>query len=147
MGECDLESLANLNYQENRKTESFMATNDISMKYTQQNYFIGNQKIVTKDSQGKIYIQMMNSAQQAYFLENNQFATNLQDLELGIESETEFYTLKIFPQYGFHQSVKHIAKSKREYLKNYIGLVLATTINGEKTTISKYCETSEPVNL
>ncbi|MDY6899965.1 MAG: type IV pilin-like G/H family protein, partial [Cyanobacteriota bacterium] len=101
MGECDLESLANFNYQENNKTEPVIASNYVSMKHTQKNYFIGNQKIAIKDSQGKIYITIMNGAQQRYFSENNEFATNLKDLELGIESETEHYTLKIFPQYGF----------------------------------------------
>ncbi|MEO1762408.1 MAG: type IV pilin-like G/H family protein [Cyanobacteria bacterium J06629_18] len=146
MGECDLEYFANLNYQINRKAE-FTPISYVSFSHKQSKLFIGKQNIAKKESVGKSDILTMNRAQQAYFIENNEFAKNLRYLELGIESETEYYSYKIILQNDFSQSVKHIAQSKKEYLKNYIGLVFVTIINGHKTTVSKYCETSKSINI
>lgn len=45
-----------------------------------------------KESEAKQYVGAMNRAQQAFFLENNQFGSDLDKLGLGIKSNTENYT-------------------------------------------------------
>ncbi|MGD1914488.1 MAG: type IV pilin-like G/H family protein [Rivularia sp. (in: cyanobacteria)] len=51
-----------------------------------------------RQSEGKFNIGAMNRAHQAYFLENNKFGTNINELQLGIKSETENYVYKVVPQ-------------------------------------------------
>lgn len=96
-----------------------------------------------RQSEGKTYTGAMNRAHQAYFLENNKFATNIKELQLGIKSETENYAYKVVPQSNQTKSVMNIAQAKRKGLKSYVGLVYLTKINGDGTTIAKLCETSE----
>ncbi|MBD1924700.1 type IV pilin-like G/H family protein [Trichocoleus sp. FACHB-90] len=95
-------------------------------------------------SEAKTYLGAMNRAQQAYYLENGKFGTTLEQLGVGIQSETENYLYKILPQ--SNQSVIQTAQAKNPRLKlrSYTGAVFVTKINDENITRAAICETDEP---
>ncbi|AFY58797.1 hypothetical protein Riv7116_6467 [Rivularia sp. PCC 7116] len=106
-----------------------------------------NQANKARESEGKTYVGSMNRGNQAYYLENNKFATKLEELKLGIKSETENYVYKVVPQSNESKSVMNIAKAKGEGLNSYVGLVYLTKIkSGEYTTFAKLCETSQALS-
>lgn len=100
-----------------------------------------------RQSEGRTYVGAMNRANQAYYLENNKFATNLQELQLGIKSESDNYIFKVVPQANQDKSVMNIAQAKTKGLQSYVGLVyLVETNNRESTTVTKLCETSQALS-
>lgn len=106
-----------------------------------------NQANKARQSEGKTYVGSMNRAHQAYYLENNKFAKNLEELQLGINRETENYVYKVVPQSSETKSVMNIAQAKTKELNTYIGLVYITeNNNGEKITTAKLCETSQTLS-
>ncbi|MEM7726193.1 MAG: type IV pilin-like G/H family protein [Cyanobacteria bacterium P01_A01_bin.45] len=92
--------------------------------------------------EGKTYTGAMNRAQQAYILENSKFATSIDELQIGIKSETENYIFQTIPTSN-NKSVMNIAKSKKKELSSYIGLVYTVNLNGQEVTVSQLCETSQ----
>ncbi|MEQ9624886.1 protein kinase domain-containing protein [Coleofasciculus chthonoplastes] len=50
-----------------------------------------NQQVNVNESEAKMYLGAMNRAQQAYRLENNEFANSIEDLGLGIKTKTDHY--------------------------------------------------------
>ncbi|MDY7013645.1 MAG: type IV pilin-like G/H family protein, partial [Cyanobacteriota bacterium] len=78
-------------------------------------------KLVVLQSQAKRNLGSMNRAQQAYYIEHEQFATVLDDLGIGIPADTEFYRFEILPQPDRAQSVMMVAIAKIEGLKSYTG--------------------------
>ena len=88
-----------------------------------------NQANKAKQSEAKTYVGSMNRAQQAYFLENNEFVildTNIPQLGLGIRAKTENYEYKVTgdnakpaKSYSYANVVKTNAP-----LKAYIGGVV-----------------------
>lgn len=106
-----------------------------------------NQAKKARASEAKNYIGAMNRSNQAYYLENNKFATQIKDLQLGIKSETENYVYKIVPQPNTANSVMNVAQAKREGLNSYVGLVYLTKSNsGEMTTVVQLCETNQALS-
>ncbi|WP_445246509.1 type IV pilin-like G/H family protein [Microcoleus sp. OTE_8_concoct_300] len=97
-----------------------------------------------KESEGQQYIGSMNSAQQAFYAENEKFATAIDDLGLGIKPETENYSYQIVPQSGSIPSAMMTAKAKSPELKSYTGAVFAIKVNGEFTSVSVVCGTDQP---
>ncbi|MEM7555415.1 MAG: type IV pilin-like G/H family protein [Cyanobacteria bacterium P01_A01_bin.84] len=95
--------------------------------------------------EGKTYVGSMNRAQQAYILENNKFATNLKELQIGIKSETDNYTYKVVSPPG-NKSVMNMAQAKRTELNSYVGLVYVSKVNGENTTFTKLCQTNQSIS-
>jgi len=87
----------------------------------------------------------MNRAQQAYYLEYAKFATNIQDLNIGIPAETENYRYRITTPGGASRLIAIItASAKRSGLKSYTGVVWVSQRNGENITLARLCETNEP---
>lgn len=84
----------------------------------------------------------MNRAQQAVYLEQNQFATNMPQLGVGIPTATTNY------KYGFQKTgdtnVANIATARKANLKPYVGLVWTQTINNQSTTQALLCEQTNP---
>lgn len=103
-------------------------------------HFFTTQGGPARQSVGKTDVGAMNRAQRAYFEENNKLAKNLDELQLGIKSETNNYVYKIILQPD-SQSVMNIAQAKREGLKSYVGLTYIAKIGNENLTISNLCET------
>jgi hypothetical protein len=95
----------------------------------------------------KQYITILSRAQQAYFLENGKFATDIKELGIISNLETEFYRYQIVPQKDSTQSVAIAAIPKTSELPSYIGAVFATKISGKTTTATQICETDKPSTL
>jgi hypothetical protein len=86
----------------------------------------------------------MNRAQQAYYLENDKFATNIEDLGIGIKPETENYRYQDCASRQSTQSVMMTAQAKRPELRSYTGAVFVVKDNNEDLTVAGICETDEP---
>lgn len=100
-------------------------------------------------SEAKTYVGSMNRAQQAYYLENNQFSYELEALGIGIASETENY------RYGTVQPSAAVAGwsmqyglSKQDGLTSYIGAAFVTqNEQGELSTQALLCVSEATTRL
>jgi hypothetical protein len=90
------------------------------------------------------YISLLNRAQQVYYLENRQFASTLEQLEIATNLETALYTYEIMPSGDRAESVAITAHPKDEGLPSYIGAVFVTTVDGFETTVSGICQSEQP---
>lgn len=97
-----------------------------------------------QQAEGKQNTGAMSRAQQAYYLENEKFTTKIEELGIGIKSETENYSYKILPQGNQRQSVMMTAQAKRPGLRSYTGAVFVVKSNDERLTVAQLCETDEP---
>ena len=109
------------------------------------------QQEAARQAEGRQYLGTVNRAQQAYYLENNEFADSLEALMVGISGETENYRFSVVPQSDAARSVVAIAQAKIEGLNSYSGAVFlvdlpSSTGSGgpEQTTVAVLCETEEP---
>ena len=100
-----------------------------------------NQANKGKQSEAKQYTGSMNRAQQAYFLENAQFTTSMDQLGLGIRTQTENYVYKVT---GNDTLVTNNALSLKAPLKSYAGVVLRSTVlsTSEATTLAVLCQSN-----
>ncbi|WP_017653672.1 type IV pilin-like G/H family protein [Fortiea contorta] len=106
-----------------------------------------NQANKAKQSEAKTYVGSMNRAQQAYYLENNQFAAqdDFGKLGLGVATVTTNYVYKIdgggtsSPSLVTNQASTVVAAAP---LKTYVGGVSIATqaATSEATTIAILCE-------
>lgn len=101
-----------------------------------------------RESEARSYVGSMARAQQAYFLENEQFAATLEDLKLGIQSETDNYRYQIVPQEGNPDRILATATAKRAGLRSYASAVFVVDSEGEeKTTQMDICVTKRPSRI
>lgn len=125
-----------------------------------------------QQSEAKTYIGSMNRAQQAEYMEHNSFSVDINDLGIGIASETNFYAYRItLESTGGSNVINRAIPSDGSFtdtpgtnatVKAYLGGVKIGTFasSGEATTLSIICEanvppvalgdngtTSEPMNL
>lgn len=90
-------------------------------------------------SEAKQYVGSMNRGQQAYYLENGVFASTVENLGLGVVTQTTNYTYSLRRasdaayQYGI---------SRKDPLRSYVGGVFRGTIPNttEVTTLAILCE-------
>jgi uncharacterized protein YjbI with pentapeptide repeats len=94
-----------------------------------------------RESEGKNYVGAFNRAQQAYRLENSEFATTVEELQAGLPTETENYRIEIVPQPDPTRSVKITATARQDGIRSYTGAVFVLE-NG--VTYAILCETDEP---
>ncbi|MCP2732222.1 type IV pilin-like G/H family protein [Limnofasciculus baicalensis] len=87
------------------------------------------------------YITILNQAQQAYYLEKGKFATNIEELGIGTNLETELYRYQIVPVRDRTDRVTITAQPKEEGLNSYIGAVFA--IDNQKI-VTGICESEVP---
>lgn len=94
------------------------------------------------------YITILNQAQQAYYLEKGKFATNIEELGIGTNLETELYRYQIVPvRDGFARQRHHTdgvtitAQPKEDGLPSYIGAVFAID---NKKIVTGICESAQP---
>lgn len=92
----------------------------------------------------KQFMTILIRAQQAYFLENEKFATDIKELGIISNLETEFYRYQIVPQKDNTQSVAIAAIPKNSQLPSYIGAIFATRANEKTATVTQICETDKP---
>jgi prepilin-type N-terminal cleavage/methylation domain-containing protein len=100
-----------------------------------------NQANKAKQTEGKTYVGSMNRAQQAYYLENASFTTNINNLGIGIAPETENYKYQLN---GNSSQIANNGLSKKTALKSYVGTVILSTQSGtsEATTLAVLCESN-----
>jgi serine/threonine protein kinase len=97
-----------------------------------------------KQAEGKQNVGSMNRAQQAYFLENDEFAASIQELGIGIRTQTQNY------QYSIRATplaVFNYATPREKKIKGYVGAVFLTSdveSKGEIVTVELLCETNSP---
>jgi serine/threonine protein kinase len=97
-----------------------------------------------KQAEGKQTVGAMNRAQEAYFLDNNQFADSIQELGIGIRTQTQNY------QYSIRATplaVFHYATPREKKIKGYVWAVFLTSADkskGEILTVQLVCETNSP---
>ncbi len=108
------------------------------------------QQEAARQVEGQQYLGSINRAQQAYFLERNEFADDLDALMIGMPSETENYQFSVVPQPDATRSVVAIAQAKTEGLHSYTGAVFIVDVPSpdgssttNQTTVAILCETEE----
>jgi len=101
----------------------------------------------SKQSEAKQYVAAMNRSQQAFDLKKSKFATTIEELGIGIKTETENYRYQIIPQ-ADGKSAINTGTAKTPDLKSYTGLVFRIkdkdTKTGESHTVAIICEAQQP---
>ena len=94
-----------------------------------------------KQSEARVYIGSINRGQQAYYLDNEKFASQVEELGLGIESDSRYYRYEI--KTVEQDMTVATATPKDGGLKSYTGAVFLTKdASGEDTTIAIACESN-----
>ena len=107
-----------------------------------------NQANKAKQSEARTYVGSMNRSQQAYYLENDEFVTEVSsfgELGLGVSTQTENYKYAMTGQNtGENPRVSNYADTVKDNapLKTYQGFVLLGKIEetNEATTLAVLCE-------
>ncbi|NEP54203.1 MAG: general secretion pathway protein GspH, partial [Moorea sp. SIO3C2] len=104
-----------------------------------------------KQSEARTYVGSMNRAQQAYFLENDQFLIDEKDfgqLGLGIATETKNYSYGVVAK-GNNVSNYADLNNTDSALRAYQGAVIVGTLTdtSEVTTLAVLCEAETVVRL
>ena len=108
-----------------------------------------NQANKAKQSEAKQYIASLNKGQQAFFVENNVFTSDVAALGLGIKTSTQNYTYSIGTGNGnlgngdFATAVTSAAASG---LATYGGAVYLVASGGGNTSETVICENTETTN-
>jgi type IV pilus assembly protein PilA len=104
-----------------------------------------NQANKAKQSEAKQNVGSMNRAQQAYYLENSTFGTTVENLGLGIQTQTVNYIYKTIATEasGISTLVVNQGNSLKAPLRQYAGRVELGTVTAtsEATTLAILCET------
>ncbi len=103
-----------------------------------------NQGSRKPEDEAKTYMSALTQVQQAHYREQGKFATKIEDVSIGLKTETESYRYQFVPQGDEKQSVMITAVAKNSALPSYIGAVFVTKVNGETTTAAQICETEKP---
>lgn len=94
-----------------------------------------------REVEAKLIVGAINMIQQPFLIENQRFASNLEELELGIPRETENYEYKVFALAPTQAQVT--AKAKQPGARSYTGAVFVVKNNtvGNSITVA-VCETN-----
>ncbi len=92
----------------------------------------------------KTYMSALTQVQQARYREQGKFASKIEDVSIGLKTETDFYRYKFVPQKDDTKSVMITAEAKTAQLPSYTSAVFATQMNGKKTTVAQICATETP---
>ncbi|MFN9394390.1 MAG: type IV pilin-like G/H family protein [Pseudanabaena sp.] len=112
-----------------------------------------NQANRARQSEAKTYVGSMNRGQQAYFLEKVKWAKTIDEIGLGIKSETENYrysvqtidSIKTVNTKNYPGITVQTGIAKKEGLRSYLGAVyLSGSSTNDLTTIAILCELNEP---
>ncbi|MBC6475808.1 MAG: type IV pilin-like G/H family protein [Hormoscilla sp. GM102CHS1] len=110
-----------------------------------------NQANKARQSEAKTYVGSMNRAQQAHFLENSEFAGDMNDLGLGISTQTDNYTYGIINSAGTGGGASTAVTNwatgvaTNAQLLSYVGGVNLgkQTSTLESTTLAILCESND----
>jgi type IV pilus assembly protein PilA len=105
-----------------------------------------NQAKKAKQSEAKTYVGSMNRGQQAYMTENDIFTNSIDDLGIGIATQTSNYSYNTATNGGSGTGLHATSGSTQRVtgLKNYGGRVYLKQVgsNSELTSIAFLCETN-----
>ncbi len=93
------------------------------------------------------YLDILNKAQQAYYIKTGKFAANLEELNIVTNSETEFYRYQIISDGDLNQRVSITAQAKTAEFPSYTSIVFAKKINDQAGTGVGICVTNKPSKL
>ncbi|HEY9864674.1 MAG TPA: type IV pilin-like G/H family protein [Candidatus Obscuribacterales bacterium] len=96
-----------------------------------------------KQSEAKQYLSSMSKGQQAFYMENSFFVSRLEDLGIGLKSETENYSYSLI-EIDKKQLVQMVALSKRDELRTYTVIVGLQGTSGNYSSISILCRSDQP---
>jgi signal peptidase I len=99
----------------------------------------------SQEAEGKMYVGSMNRAQQGFYLEHGYFSSDLSELDLGIDSETENYSYTIIAT-DDKQIIQNTGIAKTPEIKSYVGIVWVGKYDdtNEQTTRAILCESDRP---
>jgi type IV pilus assembly protein PilA len=117
-----------------------------------------NQANKAKQSEAKQYVGTLNRTQQAYFLENSVFASNITALAKPVRNDTKNYTygddttgkFTIDSKGLTNENVVIYGTAKKAALRAYVGQVgigQADATTSEATTLSILCESDNPLGV
>lgn len=96
-----------------------------------------------KQAEARQNVGAMNRAQQAYFLEKNNFSNSLSSLGVGIKPQTENY--QYLPRATANQAFNYgISRKGTPNSKSYVGAVFAVKQKDEIITLAILCEATSP---
>jgi type IV pilus assembly protein PilA len=97
-----------------------------------------NQAAKARQSEAKTYVGSVNRAQQAYYVENSEFAPEFSTLKAGIPSATDSYNYKDNFQ-GSKTEAQIPAVAQNAELRSYGGLTFIDTATGQSQAVA--CQT------
>ncbi|MEO0457099.1 MAG: type IV pilin-like G/H family protein [Cyanobacteria bacterium P01_A01_bin.114] len=94
-----------------------------------------------KQSEGRTYVGSMNRAQQAYYLENDQFADNLELLGTGLSPQTNNYDYSIVSNSAELAYAVNVGNPRLETIKGYYGPAkIGPDATSAVATLTTLCE-------
>jgi hypothetical protein len=111
-----------------------------------------NQASKARQSEAKTYVGSMNKSQQAHFLEKSRWGKTIDELGIGIKSESENYryTTKIVDSIktvnikNYPGIAVNTAIAKKDGLKSYVGFAYLVNSGSDINTFSVRCESQQP---
>lgn len=113
-----------------------------------------NQGNKARQSEAKTYVGAMNRGQQAHFLERNRWGKTIDEIGIGIKSESEDYryTIKIVDSIktvntkNYAGIAVNTAIAKKDGLKSYVGVVYLSNSGAaaELSSLGILCESQQP---
>lgn len=100
-----------------------------------------------KQSEARTYVGAVNRAQQAYYLERQNFASDLSELQVGIKTESDNYKYEIKGGGTAADAAQFQGTATKKALKSYYGLVGTTvgdSATSEALTLALACESKLP---
>jgi type IV pilus assembly protein PilA len=100
-----------------------------------------------KQAEAKNNVGAVNRAQQAYFLENQLFASSLSDLQAGIKSQTDNFSYSIHGGGTAAAQIQANIVAGKKALKNYYGVAgtqVGSGATSEALTVAIACEATVP---
>lgn len=97
-----------------------------------------------KEREALQFVGGMTRAQQAYHLEKDRFATNLESIQMGIKPDTADYRYRLFVAPDRYPAALQVAIPKTSDLLTFLGLVYATKLDGQTAAIANLCVSEKP---
>ncbi|MDY6782028.1 MAG: type IV pilin-like G/H family protein [Cyanobacteriota bacterium] len=93
------------------------------------------------------FIAILLRAQQAYYIENGEFAADVEQLGLATTLETQEYLYEIQTEGNRSETIAIAAVPKDDGLSSYAGAVFAIVSSGETVTVAGICQSDSPSAL
>ncbi|NEP02863.1 MAG: hypothetical protein F6K58_30275 [Symploca sp. SIO2E9] len=98
----------------------------------------------TPEEETKKYMYALTQVQQAHYSQQGKFATAIEQVSIGLRTETESYRYQFLPQGDGTKSVIITAVAKDSELPSYAGAVFVIEAKEGNTTLTQICKTDQP---